>query len=252
MLSIQYSDKKLNHTYKGLFFCCATTSLITSICQVLYAPVLTPKFFGIVVTGIAKDLGAETNVWFFQLAVIMLTNSQLCCLAFLIFQFSHLTPNCMWSKLGKNTHMLFLAYFVYLICMIVAVIANTRKHVSEQTYKLEKAMFRTFIFKTAMMFFFYFIPLFIYGISIWTEIDCPLLLILINIIYISHGCVSYIVSFFFVGPYRKLITKLIKHKFSISGFSTSATTSSVSPSDKRTLSIRNNNNIGITKSNSGN
>uniref|UniRef100_A0A914QTE3 Uncharacterized protein n=1 Tax=Panagrolaimus davidi TaxID=227884 RepID=A0A914QTE3_9BILA len=126
MLSIQYSDKKLNHTYKGLFFCCATTSLITSICQVLYAPVLTPKFFGIVVTGIAKDLGAETNVWLFQLAVIMLTNSQLCCLAFLIFQFSHLTPNCMWSKLGKNTYMLFLAYFVYLICMIAAVILLTR------------------------------------------------------------------------------------------------------------------------------
>lgn len=320
MLSIQYSDKKLNTAYKSLFFCCATTSLITSICQVLYAPVLTPRFFGIVVTGIAKDLGDDTNLWFFQIAVIMLTNSQLCALALLIFQFSHLTPNCMWSKLGKNTNVLLLFYLAYLSCMITVVvvvtryastsksdfamfvqltdnnfgkeliihqetyfafiskynsasyalasiglfsivficfagfyytfilskvICNTRKHVSDQTYKLEMAMFRTFIFKTGMMFCFYFIPFFVYGISLWIDVECPLLLIFINVFYVSHGWISYVVSFFFIGPYRKVISKLIKHKFSTAGFSSSST--SVAPSDQRILSIKN---LTITKSNS--
>ena len=303
ILSVIYSDKKLNIAYKCLFFCCATTSLSKSIMQALFAPILTPTFFGVIVTGVAKDLGPDTNLWFFQLALVMLTNSMLCTVALLIFQFSHLTPNCMWSKLGKNTTILMLSHFAYMSAMISValiiirlarnsrndfhlyaymtdnafakellasgetyftfiakynstsyafatialastfflcfvgfyytwilskVIAKTRDLVSEQTYKLEMVMFRTFIFKTGMMIGFYLIPLLVYAITVWADIESPLICILTNVVCVSHGCISYVIGFFFIGPYR-VISKLIKRK--ISSYS-----SSVTPSDTRTLS----------------
>ena len=278
------TDVKLNLAYKYMLFGCATTSFLNSILYCLWAPVLTPGFFGGVVTGILRHLGTGVNLQIFKLALIVLTNSELCTILLLVFQFSNLQPNSFLSNFGRTGKRLITSYFGYLgfliaIALILVpfssnsltefraytfsrkdsftedllshnetiltfvaelnptshvlgffelfssvllfvlgfyytiivshVITTTRDVVSYTTYMREKMMLRAFIFKTIMMLVFYAFPMLAYTVAIWINVRSPLFMMMLNIIMVSHGWISYCGTIALIGPYRRIVLSLI-------------------------------------------
>ena len=107
-------DVKLNIAYKYMLFGCATTSFLNSILYCLWAPILTPNYFGGYITGVLRYLGTTVNLQIFKFALIVLTNSELCTVLLLVFQFSNLQSNSFLSIFGRTSKRLIISYFCYL------------------------------------------------------------------------------------------------------------------------------------------
>uniref|UniRef100_A0A914PKS9 Serpentine Receptor, class H n=1 Tax=Panagrolaimus davidi TaxID=227884 RepID=A0A914PKS9_9BILA len=276
-----FTPVKFNAAYKYMLFGCATTTYLNSILYCFWAPILTPEFFGVVFTGVfGKWVSKETNLDFFQAAIIILTNSHLCTVLLLVFQFSTLRPNSFLAKFGRTSQRLIITYLSYLALIIAIsliliptaltsanefnqyihqnndafakeiisrnftvlsftasinptsyafgtfmllsslflfflglhytiivskVIKHTRGIVSIWTHKREIMMFQAFVFKTAMLFLFYALPMLVYTVSLWLKLQYPLIGMLCNIIMVSHGSISYIGTIWLLRPYRKIV-----------------------------------------------
>uniref|UniRef100_A0A914PLL8 Uncharacterized protein n=1 Tax=Panagrolaimus davidi TaxID=227884 RepID=A0A914PLL8_9BILA len=296
------TDVKLNVAYKYMLFGCATTSFLNSILYCLWAPILTPGFFGGYITGILRYLGTTVNLQLFKIALIVLTNSELCTILLLVFQFSNLRSDSFLSKFGRTSKRLIVSYFCYLGFLIAIalllvpfshnensafinyanltsnefakdllanndivltfvaklnpasyvlasaelissiflfvlglyytvivghVITTTRGVVSHTTYTREKMMLQTFVFKTFMMLIFYAFPMLGYTISLWIGTKSPIFGMIMNIIMVSHGWISYFGTIALIGPYRRIVLSLI---FRIPELNVNTFDSSVAPS----------------------
>lgn len=97
----------------------------------------------------------------------------------------------------------------YYTVAVSRMIARTKAVVSAQTYKRELMMFRTFVFKTMMMFVFYVIPIVGYTVCLWLDVRNPVMGLLLNLILVSHGWPSYIGSVWLIKPYRYIVLGMI-------------------------------------------